>query len=85
MKLIDVIDAYLSLQLSLGMRFESAHRLLRQFARAMGDVRMDEIRPQNVAEFLRGAGPLSATWALKHSVLSGLYRFAIAIQLVNGR
>jgi integrase/recombinase XerD len=78
MKLIDVIDAYVSLQWSLGMRFESAHRLLRQFARTMGDVGMDEIQAQRVADFLRGAGPLSATWALKHRVLSGLYRFAIA-------
>jgi integrase len=78
MKLIDVIDAYVSLQWSLGKRFESAHRLLRQFARAMGDVRMHDIRAQNLAEFLRGAGPLSATRAFNHSVLSGLYRLAIA-------
>lgn len=78
MKLIDVINAYVSLQQSLGVRFESAHRLLRQFARMMGDVRMDEIRPQRVTGFLLGAGPLSATWALKYRVLSGLYRFAIA-------
>lgn len=38
---------------------------------------MEEIRAQSMAEYLRGAGPLSATWALKH-MLSGLYRFAIA-------
>jgi integrase len=77
MKLIEVINAYVSLQQSLGMRFEAAGRLLRQFARNMGDVSIEDIRPQRVADFLRGAGPLSATWALKHKVLSGLYRFAI--------
>src|ERR1700730_12754250 len=78
MKLIDVINAYVSLQQSLGKRFESAERILRRFARSMGDVRMDEIRPQKVMDFLRGSGPLSATWTLKHRVLSGLYRFAIS-------
>lgn len=78
MNLIDVINAYVALQQSLGMRFESAHRLLRQFGRRMGNIRIDEVRPQAVADFLRGAGPLSATWALKYRVLSGLYRFAIS-------
>jgi integrase/recombinase XerD len=83
MKLIDVINAYVSLQQSLGMGFESAQRLLRRFARRMGDVSMDEIRPQQVADFLRGSGPLSATWVLKHRVLSGLYRFAISRGYAN--
>jgi integrase len=78
MKLIDVIDAYVSRQRSLGTRFESAERMLRGFARSMGDVRIEAVRPQQVLDFLRGSGPLSATWALKHRVLSGLYRFAIS-------
>ena len=77
MKLIDVINDYVKLQQSLGMRFGSASRLLRQFSRNMGDIRIDEVEPQVVALFLQGAGPLSATWVLKYSVLSGLYRFAI--------
>ncbi len=84
MKLIDVIDAYVALQQSLGLRFEAARRLLRQFSREMGDIRIDEVRPQAVADFLRGAGPLSATWALKYRVLSGLYRFAIGRGHVGG-
>ena len=33
------IDAYLTKQRSLGMRFESAGQLLRQFSRAMGSSR----------------------------------------------
>jgi integrase/recombinase XerD len=78
MKLIDVINAYVALQQSLGVRFAAAQRLLRQFARTMGDIRIDELRPQEVAHFLQGSGPLSATWMLKYRVLSGLYRFAIS-------
>jgi integrase/recombinase XerD len=78
MKLIDVIDAYVSRQQSLGMRFDAAQRLLRRFARKMGDVRIHEARPQQVLDFLQGPGPLSATWLLKNRVLSGFYRFAIS-------
>jgi integrase len=78
MKLIDVITAYVTLQWSLGMQFKSTDRLLRQFGRAMGDIHIDEVRPDVVADFLQGAGLLSATWKLKYSVISGLYRFAIS-------
>lgn len=78
MKLMEVINAYMALQQSLGVRFESTGRLLRQFGRSMGDIPIDEVRPQEVAAFLRGTGRLSATWALKYRVLSGLYRFAIS-------
>jgi site-specific recombinase XerD len=44
----------------------------------MGGVRIDEVTPQAVADFLQGTKPLSATWLLKHRVLSGFYRFAIS-------
>jgi integrase/recombinase XerD len=83
MKLIDVINDYVVLQQSLGMRFESASRLLQQFSRNMGNIRIDEVKPEAVTIFLRGVGPLSATWVLKSSVLSGLYRFAIGRGYVN--
>jgi integrase/recombinase XerD len=78
MKLIDVITAYVTLQRSLGMHFKAADRLLRQFARRMGDISINEVRPEMVMTFLTGTGALSATWRLKYSVLSGLYRFAIS-------
>jgi integrase/recombinase XerD len=83
MKLIDVINDYVVLQQSLGMRFKAASRLLRQFSRNMGDIRIDEVKPEAVTTFLQGSGPLSATWVVKYSVLSGLYRFAIGRGYVN--
>jgi len=76
MTLTDVVDAYLTRQRSLGMRFESAGHLLRRFNRTMGDRKIDEVTPEAVADFLHGKGALSATWALKYKVLTGLYRFA---------
>ncbi len=84
MKLIEIINAYVTLQRSLGMRFEAAGRLLQQFNREMGNPQIDKVRPEAVATFLLGTGSLSATWALKYSVLSGFYRFAISRGHVDG-
>lgn len=78
MMLADVIDAYLTRQRSLGMRFESAGQLLHHFSRAMGDQPIREVTPGTVLGFLNGDGTLTATWMLKHRVLAGLYRFAIS-------
>lgn len=78
MKLIDVVTAYVAMQRSLGMRFTTADRVLRQFAREMGNVDMANVRPKAVVTFLQGSGTLTATWRLKYNVLSGLYRFAIS-------
>jgi integrase/recombinase XerD len=77
MKVTDVVDAYLTRQRSLGMRFEGAGRMLHRFSRAIGNPNIDEVTPEAVAKFLRGEGKLSATWMLKYRVLTGLYRFAV--------
>jgi len=78
MKHIDVIDKYIALQRSLGKRFESSGRILRRFGRKMDDICINDVKHQVVADFLWGTGPLSGTWRLKHSVLSGFYQFAIS-------
>jgi integrase/recombinase XerD len=78
MMLKDVVDAYLTRQRSLGMRFDSAGQLLCRFSRAMGNPEIDEVTPDAVADFLRTKGALSTTWVLKYKVLTGLYRFAIS-------
>jgi integrase/recombinase XerD len=78
MRLADVIDAYLTHQRSLGMRFDSAGQLLHRFSRAMGDRPIPEVTPGAILDFLNGNGALTATWALKYRVLTGLYRFAVS-------
>jgi len=78
MTLTEVIDAYVLLQQSLGKRFESGRTLLRRFSRKMGNPRIQEVETANVAAFLRGSGPLSATWGLRYRVLSRFYKFAIS-------
>jgi len=78
MMLSEVIDAYVLLQQSLGKRFESARTLLRRFSREMGNPDIREVAAANVSAFLRGSGPLSASWMLRYRVLSSFYRFAIS-------
>ncbi len=76
MKLEDVITAYVTLQRSLGLRFISSARLLRQYGHTMGDINIDEVQPDGVVAFLLGTGALSATCKVRYSVLCGLYKFA---------
>lgn len=77
MKLLDVVTAYVAMQRSLGLRFIAADRLLRRFAREMGNIGINDVRSDAVVAFLQGAGALTASWRLKYNVLSGFYRFAI--------
>jgi hypothetical protein len=46
MRVADVVDAYLTRQRSLGMRFETAGQLLLRFSRAMGDRPIQEVTPE---------------------------------------
>ena len=78
MKMLEVIDAYVTLQRSRGMRFDAADKMLRQFSRVMGNPDIDQVGADKVAEFVRGAGLPSAAWTLRFKVLSGFYRFAIS-------
>ena len=78
MNMAELVEAYLARQRSLGMRFDSAERLLHRFCRALGNPEIGKVTPELVATFLRGQGALSATWLLRYRVLTGLYRFAIS-------
>ena len=78
MKLATVIEAYIALQQSIGLRSKTAKRTLRRFGRQMGDVQINDIQPELVLEFLQGTGPVSSTWRVKYRLLSGFYRFAIS-------
>src|SRR3984885_16054089 len=78
MKLSEVIDAYIEVKISLGVSFDSARRLLRQFSREVENPPIGEVQTEAVAAFLRGRGALNATWGLKYRILSGFYKFAIS-------
>jgi integrase len=77
MRVADMVDVYLTRQRSLGMRFDSAGKILRHFSRTIGNPKIDEVTPEAVRDFLYGKGPLSATWMLRYKILKGFYKFAV--------
>jgi hypothetical protein len=76
MKMLEVVDAYVTLQRSRGMRFDAANKMLRHFCRVLGNPDINQVSVDEVAKYIRGAGLPSATWTLKFKVLSaGLWPF----------
>jgi len=65
MKMLEVVDAYVTLQRSRGMRFDAANKMLRHFCRVLGNPDINQVSVDEVAKFIRGAGLPSATWTLK--------------------
>lgn len=78
MKLAQAVSAYVAYRQSLGMRFATEARALKSFSRALGDVDLDRIEPEQVRAFLNGTGPMTRFWHRKLDALRGFYRFALA-------
>ena len=78
MKLAQAVSAYVAYKQSLGMRFATEARALKSFSRALGDVDLDRIEPEQVRAFLDGTGPMTRFWSRKLDALRGFYRFALA-------
>ena len=77
MRLPDLVEAYIDYKHSLGMRFRSQAPVLRAYCRAMGDVAVEEVKPDCVLAFITGTGPVTARWMECYRVLRGFYRYAI--------
>lgn len=82
MTALDVIEAYLAVRRSLGVRLEREARYLHQFAREVGNASLSEISREAIARFLDGRSIPTATWRMKRSSLAGLYRYAIGRGLI---
>ena len=78
MILSEVIASFVDHQQAIGMRFRTEARTLKSFCRFVGDRPIPEVTPDQVLAFLAGNGPVTRFWERKHSVLTGLYRFAVA-------
>lgn len=78
MKLAQAVSDYVGYKQSLGMRFATEARALKSFSRALGDVDLDRIEPEQVRAFLDGTGPMTRFWHRKLDALRGFYRFALA-------
>ena len=78
MRLHDLVETYIAYKHSLGMRYRSQIAVLTAYCRAMGDVAIEEVRPECVLAFITGTGPVTTRWIEYYRVLGGLYRYAIS-------
>jgi site-specific recombinase XerD len=83
MNLASVVEDYVTLKRSTGLRFTNAATILKAFARAAGPVDVNEVGQDTVQTFLNGSRQISSTWHLKHYTLAGLFRFAMERGLVS--
>lgn len=77
MKLCKLVDTYIDYKRSLGMHFLTEANTLRAFCRALGEVAVDEVKPETVLAFLSGNGPVTTYWQKKFVVLRNFYRYAL--------
>lgn len=77
MKLSDLVETYIDYKRSLGMRCRVDAVILRGFSRAMGEIIVDDVKPESVLAFIAGRGPVTASWQQKFSILGSLYRYAM--------
>jgi integrase/recombinase XerD len=77
MKLSDVAHEYVAIKRALGMRFDTEAETLAAFCRRVGDVALVEVTADEVRSYLDGRPPVSSYWQRKHTVLNGLFRFAM--------
>lgn len=77
MNLAQVVHDYVALKQSMGSRFRTQATILKAFCKAVGDVAITDVEPQQVESYLAGAGPVTRHWHRKCEALSGFYRFAL--------
>ena len=78
MKLIELVNNYVALKRSLGMRFASQPRMLRRFCRVLGDIDVSQVTKEAVRAFLDGNKGITNTWFLNYRLLDGLFSFAVS-------
>jgi site-specific recombinase XerD len=78
MKLLELVNKYVTFKRSLGMRFTTQPRVFRRFCRVLGDVEVDDVTTQAVEDFLFGKKLPTNTWFLNYKLLRGLFGFAIS-------
>ena len=78
MTLTQAVDSYVTLKRALGAVFAAETRILRQFARTLGDIPVDSIDRQSVHAFCRGTGPPTRWWERKHQTLRGFFAYLVS-------
>jgi hypothetical protein len=78
MKLSSATENYVALSRSLGAVFSVDARILRSFSRAVGDVPLQAITPEDCRRFCRGKGLPTRFWERKYQTLHGFFRYLVS-------
>jgi integrase/recombinase XerD len=78
MKLSSATENYVALRRSLGAVFSVDARILRSFGRAVGDVPLQAITPEDCRRFCRGKGLATRFWERKYQTLHGFFRHLVS-------
>ena len=79
MKLHTAVNQYVAYRKSLGGCFLTNGKMLKAFARTMGQVNLSDVKPAAVRTFLTGTAPtITAYWHGKYQALRGFYRYALS-------
>lgn len=79
MNINDLVTQYVAFCRALGERCRNKNFILQSFCRAIGPrTRISQIRVQDVAVFLAGAGPITNAWHVKYSALKVCFDFAVS-------
>jgi integrase/recombinase XerD len=83
MMLTQVVEEYVIVKRSTGLRFRSGAMILRTFTRVTGAIEVNDVTQDIVRAFLKRSGPITSGWHQKHYALAGLLRFAMQRGLVS--
>ena len=75
MNLPAAIDLYVTAKRALGAVFSAERRVLRSFARRVGDLPVADITAQMCESFCRGSDPPTQFWVRKHYTLHAFFRY----------
>jgi integrase/recombinase XerD len=78
MTIAGAVESYLAIKRSLGAVFSADARILRSFARTLGDVPIDSIRRDACQVFCRGKGPATRFWERKYYALRAFFGYLVA-------
>ena len=82
MTLLPAIESYINLKRSLGLVFSVDGRILKSFARSLGDIPVKNISVYMCRQFYQGTGSPTRFWERKHQALRGFFKYLIARQYI---
>jgi integrase/recombinase XerD len=83
MTLTQVVEEYVTVKRSTGLRFKNGAMILRTFTRVAGAIEVSDVTQDTVRAFLKKSGPITSGWHQKHYTLAGFFRFAMQRGLMS--